>query len=109
MAETDVEKYLNTEVESLGGFTRKFTSPAHASVPDRICFLPSGEIWFIEVKAPKKKPTTGQWREIFRIRIIGGRAGYLSSEREVDQFLAVPNRDVWMEEHIRKALNASSN
>lgn len=105
MSEKTIEKYLKKEVEEYGGFSRKWTSPGHASVPDRIVFLPQGVIWFIEVKAPGKQPTEAQWREIMRLRLMGANAGYLSSEREIDQFLAHPAKDIWMEEHIRKAVN----
>ena len=86
MKESSVEKYLNKIVKEVGGFTRKWVSPGHVGVEDRICFLPNGEIWFIEMKRPGKFPTAVQWREIMRQRDLGHNAGYLSSEEEIDHF-----------------------
>ena len=48
----------------------KFTSPSRRSVPDRMIYCP-GFIFFIEFKAPGKKPTPGQLREHERLRNAG--------------------------------------
>jgi len=101
--ETEVELFLTTEVKRLfGGLSRKWSSPQHNNVEDRIVFLPLGEIWFIEVKRPGKLPTEGQWREIMRQRNLGANAGYLSSTDEVTAFLYSGDRVEWMRQHVQK-------
>jgi predicted transcriptional regulator len=45
-----VEKYLHKCFTVAGGNTYKWSSPAHAGVPDRICVLPDGRIYLVEVK-----------------------------------------------------------
>lgn len=103
MAERDVEKYLNEQVKKLGGFSRKWTSPSHVGVQDRIAFLPGGEVWFIEIKDTGKKPTSAQWREIMRQRELGANAGYLAGKKEVDEFFWYTTRilrEVWMRAHV---------
>lgn len=71
MIEKDVEKYLHKRVTELGGTTRKWVSPGRAGVPDRICFLPTGKVFFVEVKTDKGKLSVRQSREIDELRGLG--------------------------------------
>ncbi|MCP4488975.1 MAG: VRR-NUC domain-containing protein [Gammaproteobacteria bacterium] len=57
---------LCEEVEMLGGWAYKFTSPGRRNVPDRLCVLP-GLVFFVEVKGPGKEPTPAQERELQRL------------------------------------------
>ena len=50
MLERDIEKYFKWIVETHGGKTYKFTSPAHRGVADRIACMANGETWFVELK-----------------------------------------------------------
>jgi hypothetical protein len=69
--ESDIERYLDTRIKELGGTTRKFVSPGRVGVPDRICFLPSGFIFLVEVKMTKGKLSVRQEREIGSMRELG--------------------------------------
>ena len=60
MRERDVENRLNEKIKTLGGLCLKWTSPGHTGVPDRIVFLPGGRIYFVELKAPGKRPRPRQ-------------------------------------------------
>lgn len=62
MSETDVERHLKKLVEGLGGIAFKFKSPGYLGVPDRLCVLPSGKIFFVEVKDRNGKVNTAQHR-----------------------------------------------
>ena len=64
--EAKIEAAVCRYAKTLGILSYKFTSPARRSVPDRI-FLYRGHVFFIEFKAPGKKPTGGQEREMRRI------------------------------------------
>ena len=105
--ESAVEKYLHQRITELGGTTRKWVSPGHASVEDRICFFPEAELWFIEVKAPGEKPTGPQWREIMVHRMLGHSAGYLSSLSEIEGFLRTKDRVMWMTQHVYRNIDIS--
>lgn len=48
--ESRIEKLLVQEVEKLGGLALKFVSPQRRGVPDRVCVLPNGLTWWVEVK-----------------------------------------------------------
>ena len=52
--ENKVEKYLDAEVNRLGGITRKWVSPGRDGVPDRIIIL-NGHICFVEVKVCRRQ------------------------------------------------------
>lgn len=62
--EKDVCDYAK---DKYGVIPRKFTSPSHRSVPDRLLLWPGGHILFIEFKRRHKTPTEAQWREINRL------------------------------------------
>lgn len=64
--EKGVESYLNQRVKAQGGITRKWVSPGHIGVPDRIVFL-KGQVWFVEVKTEGGILSIGQQREIERL------------------------------------------
>jgi len=69
--EAKVEQYLNQQVTLLGGITRKWVSPGHDGVPDRICILPLGIIYFVEVKTLSGKTTVRQERELDELKRLG--------------------------------------
>jgi hypothetical protein len=63
MLERDIERHVCDYAKSKGVYVRKFVSPNHSGVPDRIfCF--AGRVLFVEFKAPGKKPTLLQALEI---------------------------------------------
>ena len=105
MAEKQVEKYLIDSIKKQGGLSRKWTSPNHVGVPDRICFFPGGEVWFIEVKDNGKKPTAAQKREILRLRETCTNVGYLAGQGQVAEWILAGNRRaVWMNDHLERNL-----
>ncbi|MDN7495037.1 hypothetical protein QZM89_07550 [Burkholderia gladioli] len=87
MLEKTVEAYLVERVRALGGTAYKFTSPARASVPDRIVVLPPGRIFFVEVKRPGGKLTRGQEREHEHLRRLGADVRVLDSIGAINAFL----------------------
>ena len=84
MLEQTVERYLVTRIKSLGGTCEKFLSPNRRSVPDRIVILPGGEVIFVEMKAPGKKPTPLQARDHALRRELGCTVLVLDSKEGVD-------------------------
>lgn len=66
--ENKVETYLDEQVKAIGGVTRKWVSPGHDGVTDRICFVPHLPAWFVEVKTISGKLSDVQKREQQRLR-----------------------------------------
>ena len=87
MTEKQVEKYLHNQIGKLGGTTRKWTCPNRAGVPDRIVFLPGGNIYFVELKTDTGKLTVRQQREIQRLTDLGANVWVVYGERGVDGFV----------------------
>lgn len=71
MLEKDIEKKVCKYAKDNGFLVYKFTSPGQWAVPDRVFISPNKSVFFIEFKAPGKKPTPAQMREITRIRDKG--------------------------------------
>ncbi len=96
--ENKVETYFNDEIKKLGGFTRKWVSPGHSDVPDRIAFIPVTEkdciVFFIEVKTINETPEDAQIREIKRIQSIGGNATWVAGHSDVDTFIKELKRTI---------------
>ena len=87
--EDTIEEYWHKEVEQRSGFTYKCTVPGRRNAPDRITMLPKCGVFFVELKAPGKKPNKAQLREHGRIlRWSGGKVSVFANKFEIDLFLA---------------------
>lgn len=87
MRERDIEIYLRNRVKELGGKAYKFVSPGNAGVPDRLVLLPKARVIFVELKAPGKKPTALQERQMQAISILGFPVYVIDSFEKVDEFI----------------------
>lgn len=87
MRESTVEKHLADRVKRLGGLCWKFVSPNLAGVPDRIVVMPGGRVYFVELKAPGKRPRTNQLRRARELAQRDVRALMLDSVEAVDHWL----------------------
>lgn len=70
-SEKSTETYLRKKIKKLGGTAYKFVSPGQTGVPDRICCLPGGKIFFAELKSEGKKSTENQKRQQNKLRALG--------------------------------------
>ena len=87
MREKEIEKKLVDEIKKEGGMCLKLTSPGNAGVPDRLCLLPRGRIVFVEMKAPGKKPSPLQVKQIQKIRKLGFRVEVIDSEEGIQELM----------------------
>lgn len=92
MLEREIERKLTAWAKKNDVYTRKFSSPSHRGVPDRI-FIANGQVLFLELKAEGKKPTKLQLREIDKINTAGGEAdwaaGYDEAIRKIIHYLLI--------------------
>ncbi len=86
LRENKVEKYLDDDVQFLGGITRKWVSPGRDGVPDRIAIL-FGTVWFVEVKTTDGKLSEAQKREHTRLRAAGAKVTTVYGKEGVDEFI----------------------
>lgn len=92
-SEKDTEKYLCTRVDvMLQGIAYKFVSPQRRSVPDRLCCLPGGYHFFVEVKSEGVAPTKGQVREIKRLQDMEHPVWVVDTKEKVDLILDTVKR-----------------
>lgn len=68
MLEKNIEAKVCGYARERGLLAYKFTSPAHAAVPDRLFILPGGNMFFCEFKRKGQRPTPAQEREHLRLR-----------------------------------------
>lgn len=86
MLERTVEKYLVDRCKEEGIYCRKVASPGRRSVPDRILIY-EGMVLFLELKAPGKKPSRSQEREMEAITKAGVPCDWADSREGVDWIL----------------------
>lgn len=79
MRESFVEKKLRLSTESFRGVAIKFTSPGLNGVPDRIVILPKGKICFVELKAPRRKPSKMQRYVLRKLYRLGARVAVVDN------------------------------
>ena len=89
--EAKVERRLRDEVKKRGGIAVKFVSPGYRGWPDRLVLMPPGRVYFVELKAPGKKPNPQQIRRKQQLQALGFHAVVLDSVASVD---------AWIEEYI---------
>ena len=83
MRESSVERYLKKRVEDLGGKCIKFHPENWRGAPDRIVLLPGGITYFVELKAPGKKPRKQQEYRHKQLRELGQKVLVLDSKEAI--------------------------
>lgn len=88
MKESKVENALKKRIKKQGGIPYKFTSPGKRGVPDELILMPIPEeyraivnkyVYFVECKAPGKKPRAEQLKVHKEIRKLGYRVEVVDS------------------------------
>ena len=84
--ENKVETYLDEQVTAIDGMTRKWVSPGHDGVPDRIV-IHRGRVCFVEVKTTDGDRTVPQQREHKRLKDHGAEVTTVYGHNGVDLFV----------------------
>lgn len=88
MEEQKIEMYLKKKIKLIDGKAFKFASPGMSGVPDRIVIIPGGHIYFIELKAPKKKLRKIQEIRVKQLKNLGCNVLVIDSKEKVDEFVS---------------------
>ena len=91
-AEKSIENLFIKEVEKRGGQAFKWVCPGKSGVPDRIAFLPSGNLYFCELKSETGEVSQRQ-KKVFeklekmnrKVYILKGFLGVKKFFEEVDK------------------------
>ena len=96
MRESTIEKYLVKQVKTLGGEVRKMAWIGRRGAPDRLVMLPrygrcghysTCVTFWVELKAPGKKPPVYQLREHNRMRSMNQVVVVIDSIEGVEELL----------------------
>lgn len=86
MIESDIEKYLVSQIKKIGGLAWKLTSPSTSGVPDRLIIW-HGQIRFVELKRPNGNMRKLQQYRRAELNKQGIDVICLDSKRAVDNFV----------------------
>lgn len=92
--ESDIEAAIGLYAKKKGCLYWKFTSPANASVPDRVIVTPRGVVAFLELKRPPNKPTPAQAEKMQKLQERGAHVAWtdnvVEGKKLIDQWCSLP-------------------
>ena len=97
MSKVESEKLLETKlkngVEKMGGWCVKLLSTHLTGLPDRICLLPGGVLFFAEIKTTKKKAKKIQILVHHKIRKLGFEVYLIDTSVQIKKILENAKRE----------------
>lgn len=81
--EKKIEQKLKKIIDDAGGMCIKFPASFLNGFPDRICLLPGGKIFFVELKSKGKTPEPLQLAIHRQIRKLGFKVFVIDSEEQL--------------------------
>jgi len=87
-SEKKIEKQLRLGVEKLGGLCLKFPEVFFAGIPDRLCILPGGLVFFVETKGEGGKLSPRQLVVARKLESLGVRCYVANSSEMVEALLS---------------------
>lgn len=85
--EKAVECRLRKGIEALGGLCLKYTSGITAGYPDRLCMMPGGHSFWVELKTKGQKPRPLQLMCHRRLQALGFLVLVIDTADKVDKLL----------------------
>ena len=82
-----IDKKLAERIKKLGGWSIKLVCTHVTGLPDRLCLLPEGVIFFAEIKTTGKKPRKIQTLIHNRIRKLGFKVYVIDSSLGIEETL----------------------
>lgn len=79
-----LEKKLIRKMASLGGWSLKLLSTHISGLPDRLCLLPGGRMFFAEVKETNRKPRKIQIFVHNKLMTLGFRVDVIDSSEQIE-------------------------
>jgi hypothetical protein len=85
--EKEIEKKIGDYAKKRGCLWRKWSSPGHSAVPDRIVIAPNGHVGFLEIKKKGQRPRPLQLHELKLLKDMGCNVGWTDSLEEGKGFI----------------------
>lgn len=82
-----IEKKLAHEVKKLGGWSIKLVATHITGLPDRLCLLPGGVLFFAELKSTGKKPTKIQLAVHAKLKALGFNIEVIDNLNQLKQLI----------------------
>lgn len=86
-SEKSLERKLSKGVEKLGGLYFKLPAVYVAGLPDRLCLLPGGVVFFAEIKTTGKKVSKIQKLMHNKIKRIGFKVYIIESSQNIKDII----------------------
>lgn len=87
MRESTIERYFVSRIQRLGGMALKLNSSSGCGLPDRMVLMPGGRIYFVELKAPGRKPRPVQKAVHSMFRNMGVKVFVIDTKEKVGEFI----------------------
>lgn len=87
MTEKHIEQKLVKRVKALGGLALKLNPLGMDGIPDRLILLPKGIAFFVETKAPGKKPRALQVNRMKQLERLGFACFVLDDDKQIDEVI----------------------
>ena len=87
MRESAIERKLKTEIEKLGGLCMKLDPAFIKGSPDRLIILPTGLVWFVELKNETGSFSKLQIYLLKKLRDLGVSCWSIHSAGDVKTFI----------------------
>lgn len=82
-----IERYLARRVAEAGGVCLKYSNAGMTGYPDRICLLPGGLSFWVELKSKGERPRLLQRMRLDRLARLGHKAYVCDSREAVDEVM----------------------
>lgn len=94
MNEKLIELKLREAVEAVGGICLKLPAIYYTGIPDRLCLLPGGRVFFVETKTTKAKLRPRQGYVKRKLEALGFRVYVVDGplQLEMVQLLLIPSK-----------------
>lgn len=84
-SEKVLERKLAREVEKAGGWSLKMLSTHLTGLPDRVCLMPGGKTFFVEVKTTGEKPTKIQLHQHRKLKRLGFEVYVVDNSQDINE------------------------
>jgi len=86
-SEKVLEKKLSEAIKKAGGLSIKLISIHFIGLPDRLCLLPKGRLFFIEMKTTGKKPSKIQTIVHAKLDALGFPVLIIDTTQKINGFI----------------------
>lgn len=82
-----LEKKLKDEIKKIGGWSLKLLATHITGLPDRLCLLPQGRLFFAEIKTTKKNPSPIQRLIHRKLRKLGFKVFVIDTSEQIKEII----------------------